>query len=120
MDRYRVVGFTEGYAIIEARGDELLQGQLRAIVGTAVAMANGWLPSDTVQKSTDKDIIVAMPLAPAGRAYLADVKFHFEEMRTGGKRLFESPVALLSLSRNPHVGRYASETVCFKSSTNPK
>eukprot|EP00977_Amphora_coffeiformis_P002157 scaffold425_cov175-Amphora_coffeaeformis.AAC.16 len=90
IDRCRIVGFTDGHAIVEARGDEFLQGQLRAIVGTAVAVANGWLPQDAMQTTTIKDLLVAMPLAPAGRTYLADVKFHFDEMRTGGNSVFES------------------------------
>ena len=92
IDRCRIVGFVNGHVIIEARGDEFLQGQFRAIVGTAVAITNGWLPQDVIQKTTNKDLVVAMPLAPTGRTYLADVKFHFDEMRSGGKSVFESSV----------------------------
>ena len=106
VDRCRIVGFistpnSDGHpdleesqcAIIEIRCDALLQGQVRAIVGTALSIANGWIPKNTILDTTCPQYLVSnMPLAPPGRSYLSDVKFHFEELRTGGQSVFESVV----------------------------
>ena len=81
-------------AVIEVRGDAFLRHQVRYIVGTALAMANQWLPMDTFDICTKSDATLApsphMPCAPTGRMYLASTRFHFEEMVTSGRPWFES------------------------------
>ena len=99
VDRARVVDFAtradsggDVCAVLEFKGDNFLQQQVRRIVGATVAMANGWLPDDFVVNSTRPDIIIGTPLAPPGRLYVADSRFHFEEMRTRGLSLFDCDV----------------------------
>ncbi len=61
--------------VVELRGDEFAQEQVRRIVGTAVAVAHGWLPDDFLSTSTRSDTFVETPLAPAGRMYLSNLRF---------------------------------------------
>lgn len=61
--------------VVEFRGDEFAQEQVRRIVGTAVAVAHGWLPDDFLSTSTRSDACVETPLAPAGRMYLSNLRF---------------------------------------------
>lgn len=99
LDRARIVRFMldpsgdgsdEVVALLEFRGDGFLREQVRRIVGTAVAVAHGWLPTDVFQLSTTSDSFMETPLAPRGRLYLAETRFHFDEMRSDGKSLFET------------------------------
>jgi tRNA U38,U39,U40 pseudouridine synthase TruA len=78
----------EVLAVLEIKGDDFLPQQVRRIVGTAIAMAHDWLPCDFMETSTRADTIVETVLAPAGRIYVADTRFHFQEIRTKGKSLF--------------------------------
>ena len=95
VDRARVVDFVQAgrlgeiCAVLEFRGDNFLKQQVRRIVGSTVAMAHGWLPRDFITTSTRSDSVIETPLAPVGRLYLAELRFHFEEMRTLGSSLFE-------------------------------
>jgi hypothetical protein len=77
-------------AVLEFRGDEFMPQQIRRVVGTLVAISHGWLPSDMLDASTSATQFLETALAPTGRLYLAGLRFHFDEMRTGGKTLFES------------------------------
>ena len=100
LDRARMVQFLrheqpgkendEVVALLEFRGDAFLLQQVRRIVGTAVAVAHGWLPTDVFAVSTTSGSFMETPVAPDGRLYLAESKFHFDELRTDGKSLFES------------------------------
>jgi hypothetical protein len=40
--------------------------------------------------STRPDVFVETPLAPEGRLYLTGARFHFDELRKGGKGIFET------------------------------
>jgi hypothetical protein len=97
VDRVRIVDFVdgvhnqgEGVAILEFKGDAFLRQQVRHIVGAAVAMTHEWLPDDFVDKSTRVDTFVETPVAPPGRLFDAGSRFHFAEMRTKGRPLFDS------------------------------
>jgi tRNA U38,U39,U40 pseudouridine synthase TruA len=104
VDRARIVDFVvssdekkagdgnfDAAVVLEFRGDAFLTHQIRTMVGTALSIANGWLSSDTtVPISVSPDHIVApFPCAPSGRLYLAEPRFHFEELRNSGKPLFD-------------------------------
>jgi hypothetical protein len=82
----------EVVAVLEFRGDDFLPQQIRRIVGTTLAMTHGWLPEDTLEVATRSDCFVETVLAPAGRLYLVENRFHWDEMRTDGLSVFESDV----------------------------
>lgn len=111
VDRIRIVGFIEAptstnnnnngddvIAVVEFKGDDFLNQQVRRVVGSAVAMSHGWLPEDFFEKTIDVEILVDTPVAPSGRLYGAENHFHFEERRTKGRALFdvdtEGPILL--------------------------
>lgn len=66
-------------AVLEFRGDAFLPQQIRRIIGTAVGVTNGWLPQNTIDIATRPDIAMITALAPPGRLYLQDLRFHFDE-----------------------------------------
>ena len=74
--------------VIEFRGDDFILQQARRIIGSAVAIANGWLQPDFVETATRSDVVIETPLAPDNRLYFADARFHFDELMQG-KRLFD-------------------------------
>lgn len=101
VDRARIIGFVQEEssesdeakqlcAIIEVRGDDFLPQQVRRIVGSAVSIAHGWLPIEYFSQSTSSETVVETPLAPAGRLYLAGVRFHFDELEANGQPLFQN------------------------------
>lgn len=87
----------QAIAVIEFRGDEFLPQQVRRIVGTALAIARGWLPKDVFALALDSNVFLETPLAPAGRLYLAGCRFHFDELRNDGKNIFSSDVGGVSV-----------------------
>jgi hypothetical protein len=94
VDRARIVNFIEtdtGHinAVLEIKGDDFLKQQVRRIVGTAVAITHGWLPENFLEMTTRADTFIETPLAPPGRLYVADTRFHFDE-RTNRRPLFDS------------------------------
>ena len=78
------------FAVLEFRGDDFLPEQVRRIVGTALAVTHGWLPSKTFDLLTQPDVFLEAPLAPEGHLYLAAVRFHFDELRTSGQGIFDT------------------------------
>ena len=79
---------TQVMVVIEFRGDDFILQQARRIIGSAVAIANGWLQPDFVETATRSDVVIETPLAPDNRLYFADARFHFDELMQG-KRLFD-------------------------------
>jgi tRNA U38,U39,U40 pseudouridine synthase TruA len=85
LDRSRISEITknpfndEVVAVLEFRGDAFLPQQIRRIVGTAVGVTNGWLPSDTFDIATCPENAISTILAPFGRLYLRAERFHFNE-----------------------------------------
>ncbi len=69
----------EVVAVLEFRGDSFLPQQIRRIVGTAVGITNGWLPQNTIDIATRPDVAIPTAMAPPGRLYLKDLRFHFDE-----------------------------------------
>lgn len=95
LDRARIVEVTQterGQAalVLEFRGDDFLPEQVRRIVGTAVAVTHGWLPKDILETSRQADSFLETPVAPMGRLYLAESRFHFDELSSGGQSIFRS------------------------------
>ena len=88
VDRARIVNMIETEsgdinAVVEIKGDDFVKQQVRRIIGTAVAIAHGWLPEDFVALATRADTFIETPLAPPGRLYVADTRFHFDEIKNG-------------------------------------
>lgn len=98
LDRARILSFfkrrrendqkEEVHAILEFRGDDFVHEQVRRVVGTALAVAHGWLPSNVFDMATRVDVFTETALAPPGRLYLEGSRFHFDELLTG-KGFFE-------------------------------
>lgn len=98
LDRARILSFfkrcreldhkEEVHAILEFRGDDFVHEQVRRVVGTALAVAHGWLPSNVFDMATRVDAFTETALAPPGRLYLEGSRFHFDELLTG-KGFFE-------------------------------
>ena len=93
VDRLRISGFmshrcsgggkNQAVAIIEIKGDDFVQDQIRRIIGTALAITHGWLPRSFFYFATDPYHVIETPKAPAGRLYAHAPRFHFFEKRTG-------------------------------------
>lgn len=85
LDKARILGIdtdpvrNEVFAILEFRGDDFVLGQIRSIVGTALAITRGWLPANTFQVALSKDVFLETPTAPEGRLYNAGSRYHFHE-----------------------------------------
>jgi tRNA U38,U39,U40 pseudouridine synthase TruA len=94
VDRARIINVIETdtgdlNAVVEIKGDDFVKQQIRRIVGTAVAIAHGWLPETFLEMTTRADTFIETPLAPPGRLYVADNRFHFDELKNG-RPLFDS------------------------------
>eukprot|EP00980_Cylindrotheca_fusiformis_P024595 scaffold12118_cov138-Cylindrotheca_fusiformis.AAC.12 len=68
-------------AILEFKGDQFVQGQIASIVGTAIAMTHGWLPSNTTfSTALSENVFLETPSAPSrGYLYNAGARFHYHE-----------------------------------------
>jgi tRNA U38,U39,U40 pseudouridine synthase TruA len=118
LDRARVVRLLKHpdgkhvSAVLEFRGDDFLLEQVRRIVGTAIAMTHEWLPRDTWEVARTPNVVLATTLAPAGRLYLADTRFHFDELQSGGQSIFESDMSGVchrGSDRNDQITRIQQE-----------
>ena len=108
IDRARQTQFrtcnNQVFAILEFRGDDFLPEQVRRIVGTALAMTHGWLPSNTFELLTRRGVFIEAPLAPEGHLYLAGARFHFEELRMNGQGIFDTNVDGLVVKQSDENG----------------
>lgn len=93
------IGEQQVIAVLEFRGDDFIQEQVRRVVGTALAVAHGWLPTNVFQVANRPDVFMETPLAPPGRLYLDNARFHFEELFTG-KAFFEDSDAKVKDDNN--------------------
>ena len=64
-------------------------------------MTHGWLPSDAFDLLTRRVVVIEAPLAPEGHLYLAGIRFHFDELRTKGKGIFDSDIDGLVVRHQP-------------------
>merc|ERR1711924_285426 len=76
-------------ALLTFKGDDFVPEQIRRMVGTALAVAHGWLPSNIFNISTHADVFLETPVAPPGRLYFAEAWFPWPEVRITGKGMFE-------------------------------
>jgi tRNA U38,U39,U40 pseudouridine synthase TruA len=120
LDRCRIVQFTSAnddyeyngstkdehvFAVIEFRGDDFVQQQIRRIVGSAVAINNGWLPQSFVEYATRPDVIVETPLAPCQRLYQTRPQYHFYQLSNKGLSVFHDDMNEqngVALTKNIH------------------
>lgn len=90
-------GFAEVSLVVEVRADDLLIDQIRRMIGTSIAIANGWLPSNFTSIATDPTLFVHTPLSPVNRCYFANSRFHFDELITGAP-LFQNDIRIECIS----------------------
>jgi tRNA U38,U39,U40 pseudouridine synthase TruA len=100
LEKAKIVSFTKSnssklHAVIEFRGDDFCHEQIRRIVGTAVAISNGWLPEDFLQVATRADSWFETPAAPAGRLFMYKGTFYADKSRSK-QELFEHGAVALS------------------------
>ena len=97
LDRARIVDFFESetednekdvIVVLEFRGEDFVEEQVRRLVGTAIAVSHGWLPKEFLKMSVCPSTCIETPLAPAGRLYFAGTRFLFEELANGGRNIF--------------------------------
>lgn len=106
IDRARFHSFVQSsttgdvYKVYEFSGDEFVQQQVRRLVGTVVAILNGWLPPDFLEISTQHTTMVETPLAPLNLLYRARSRFHYQERALGLRDIFDSKNAYTPTSTN--------------------
>jgi tRNA U38,U39,U40 pseudouridine synthase TruA len=82
-------------AVVECRGDDFVNEQVRRIIGASIAITQGWLPQDFFELATRSDVFVETPIAPPSRLYLAETRFHFDELTSGdGNRIFKELMSI--------------------------
>ena len=106
-------------AILEFRGDDFVQGQIRSIVATALAITHGWLPTDTFGLALQKEIYLETPIAPKGRLYSAGARFHFYERKLKSENM-ENDIFYGSDEENNDVLKWIHENLIMQQLTNAK
>jgi hypothetical protein len=66
------------YLRLHVNADALLEGQLEAMVGTAVCVWRGWLPREFPAVALDPTVVLRTPALPAGLGYLRRARFDWE------------------------------------------
>jgi hypothetical protein len=66
------------YVRLQVNADALLEGQLEAMVGTAVCVWRGWLPREFPAVALDPTVVLRTPALPAGLGYLRRARFDWE------------------------------------------
>ena len=88
LDQVKIVDFISTnnnglVAVVEFRGDGFLKEQIRRLIGTVVAVMNGWLPVCFFDFATRSDLaMIETPIAPDHRTYMAYARFHYYELIT--------------------------------------
>lgn len=87
LDQVKLVDFItskqshELVAVIEFRGDGFVKEQIRRLMGSLVAVFNGWLPDNFFGTATRPDVVLLeTPLAPDNHSYLTAARFHYYEL----------------------------------------
>lgn len=87
LDQVKIVDFISSndnhdlVAVVEFRGDGFLKEQIRRLVGTLVAVLNGWIPENFFDTATRPDVVLLeTPLAPDNHSYLSSARFHYYEL----------------------------------------
>lgn len=91
--------------VVELRGDAFITQQVRRVIGSAVAMAHGWLPADFFDMALRPDLLIETPLAPPGRTYMAGARFHFQELYQDFQMFHNSSIAWTSELRHRMLKR---------------
>lgn len=83
-DRVTVGGVE--FVRFELSAESFVYHQIRKMVGSLVAVAQGWLPPDMVKVALQAPFRMTMPLAPAGFLFLDYTPRAFWDYRTGQDR----------------------------------
>jgi hypothetical protein len=75
---WRVAVGGRPYVRLQVNADALLEGQLEAMVGTAVCVWRGWLPREFPAVALDPTVVLRTPALPAGLGYLRRARFDWE------------------------------------------
>lgn len=71
------------WVIFSVSGDSFLRGQVRKMMGIAVAVMRGWLPVDYAVESLEPTVIADIPSLPGGASYLSECKYDKWEAKFG-------------------------------------
>lgn len=96
----------EKWVVFSITGNSFQRGQVRHLMGLALAVMRGWLPRDYVEDALCKDGLVEVPPLPGFMCYLAECRFAYFEAAHWNLRL--DPRRDISASR---VGAKSQEEV---------
>ena len=77
----------EPWVVFSVSGDAFLRGQVRRVLGVAIAIARGLLPENYFTASVGKSAIVEVPALPGWGLYLAESKYAYYEAKFEDFRL---------------------------------
>jgi tRNA U38,U39,U40 pseudouridine synthase TruA len=71
----------EPWAVFSVSGDSFLRGQIRHLIGLAVAIARGILPESYFEAAVQKGNVMEVPALPGWGLYLAECKYAYYEAK---------------------------------------
>ena len=107
------------YVRLQVNADALLEGQLEAMVGTAVCVWRGWLPREFPVVALDPTVVLRTPALPAGLGYLRRARFDWEAAKQALFRKQRAPLTeeRLAAFEAALVERIASSAVATEAAT---
>jgi len=107
------------YVRLQVNADALLEGQLEAMVGTAVCVWRGWLPREFPAVALDPTVVLRTPALPAGLGYLRRARFDWEAPKQALFRRQRAPLTeeRLAAFEAALVERIASSPVATEAVT---
>ena len=107
------------YVRLHVNADALLEGQLEAMVGTAVCVWRGWLPREFPVVALDPTVVLRTPALPAGLGYLRRARFDWEAAKQALFRKQRAPLTeeRLAAFEAALVERIASSAVATEAAT---
>jgi hypothetical protein len=107
------------YVRLHVNADALLEGQLEAMVGTAVCVWRGWLPLEFPAVALDPTVVLRTPALPAGLGYLRRARFDWEAPKQALFRRQRAPLTeeRLAAFEAALVERIASSPVATEAVT---
>jgi hypothetical protein len=116
---WRVAVGGRPYVRLQVNADALLEGQLEAMVGTAVCVWRGWLPREFPAVALDPTVVLRTPALPAGLGYLRRARFDWEAPKQALFRRQRAPLTeeRLAAFEAALVERIASSPVATEAVT---
>lgn len=65
----------EDWVVFSISGDALLKGQVRKMLGLAIAIALNWVPMDFLEIALSPELVVDVPALPGWGLYLAECRY---------------------------------------------